>query len=374
MAGNAVAHAAIQSPIQISSAHPGPAVLSAIIGSATAVAGILLKDFAFAILAEKRLRKRSEAHVYRQYLAPMSAASEKLMWRSREIFVDMRHNFLKTTALPLEFNRYKRRSTLYRIATLVGWIRGMSLELAAAPRGATPALAPLARQIAEFQSALADGPYVERHRLEQVCAIWGIDLSGASSADLRKLAFQFETALHSAAGNTSDTPLSSLPDDNQYILCDLLMRFVCNSLGIAFVERDIVSSRTPRVINALTYREALLYRDWQDALGDAMLLPDPDSSRRYKVIGYEAFCELLDNSPTPWMKVLSSSIDDIDFDTVDKNDFRAQQLRNLSRSVAGILIEIHKHKEERFLVSAETAKAAREMLRDIDSGQMSNQP
>ncbi|WP_204320594.1 hypothetical protein, partial [Klebsiella pneumoniae] len=75
--------------------------------------------------------------VYRQYLAPLSESCEKIVWRSKEIFIDKRHAFLKTSTLPLDFNAYKRISTLYRIATLIGWIRGMNLELRALPRGKT---------------------------------------------------------------------------------------------------------------------------------------------------------------------------------------------------------------------------------------------
>ncbi|WP_204283133.1 hypothetical protein, partial [Klebsiella pneumoniae] len=89
------------------------------------------------------------------------------------IFIDKRHAFLKTSTLPLDFNAYKRISTLYRIATLIGWIRGMNLELRALPRGKTNVATPISKQIAAFQKALADGPHVELHRLTRLSALWG---------------------------------------------------------------------------------------------------------------------------------------------------------------------------------------------------------
>jgi hypothetical protein len=48
---------------------------------------------------------------------------------------------LKT--LPLIFNEYKRKSTLYRIASLLGWIRAIHLELSALPRGTSGFLTPV---------------------------------------------------------------------------------------------------------------------------------------------------------------------------------------------------------------------------------------
>ena len=94
----------------------------------------------------------------------------------------------------------------------------------------------------------------------------------------------------------------------------------------------------------LSYREALLYRDWQDALGDAMIERDPDSVRRFRIIGYEKFTQLL-ATEAPWFKVLSKSIDDIDFDEIDPSDFRSQQLRDLSAAVASILIGVSNTKD-----------------------------
>lgn len=94
------------------------------IGAAAAVSGILIKDLGLSVLTERRGRKRSEAEVYRQYLAPLANACEKVVWRCHEVFVKRRHRFLRVSTLPLEFNAYKRQSTLYRLACVIGWIRG----------------------------------------------------------------------------------------------------------------------------------------------------------------------------------------------------------------------------------------------------------
>jgi hypothetical protein len=108
---------------------------------------------------------------------------------------------------------------------------------------------------------------------------------------------------------------------------------------------------------ALSYREALIYRDWQDAIGDAMLEADPDSVRRFKIIGYQKFEEILEGNSL-WMKAFKGSIDDIDFDATDPNDFRAKQLRDLSSGVSEILVRLSET-DERDLISEAVLKAAR---------------
>ncbi len=324
------------------------------------MAVVLIKDFGLELLREHRVRRRSEADIYRQYLGPMSAACEKIMWRSREIFVEKRHSFLKTSTLPLDFNAYKRQSTLYRIATLVGWIRGMSLELSAAPHRSSRFIAPIAKEISAFQKALADGPHVERRRLDQMCAIWAIDLSALTEDQLARLAMRFEIALHTAAGGilrANPNYLRDLTRQEQITLCTALSAFLCESAGCRTVSPAAVEETIELAIGGLSYREALLYRDWQDALGDAMLVQDADSTRRFKIIGYEAFGELL-KSPSPWIQVLATSIDDIDFDEVDPNDFRSKQLQDISAAVAAILIRISESKDDRFLVDEACLQAA----------------
>ncbi len=64
---------------------------------------------------------------------------------------------------PLGYNEYKRTSTLYRIATFLGWVRALNIELSALSRNADRASS-VYQAIEEAQKALADGPHVELHR------------------------------------------------------------------------------------------------------------------------------------------------------------------------------------------------------------------
>lgn len=323
------------------------ALWAAAIGAGSALLVSFLKDYLFERLKERRARQQSEADIYRQYLAPLCEACEKIVWRSKEIFIDKRHAFLKTSTLPLDFNAYKRTSTLYRIATLIGWIRGMTLELRALPRGKTNFASPISKQIAAFQKALADGPHVELHRLTRLSALWGIDLSQLDQAQQAALAMRFEVEAHAATdGQLKSNPdhLRALSAEEKLEICLPLSAYLAKEVGTLAPDGDVIRETIECAVGGLSYREALLYRDWQDALGDAMIERDPDSVRRFRIIGYEKFTQLL-ATEAPWFKVLSKSIDDIDFDEIDPSDFRSQQLRDLSAAVASILIGVSNTKD-----------------------------
>lgn len=342
---------------------PQATVLAAVIGAGVALGTLLIKDILLEWWREGRAAERSGREVYRQYLAPLSDTCEKIVWRSSEIFLQKRHSFLKTATLPVEFNGYKRRSTLFRIATLIGWIRAMNLELAAIPRTKKAYTSPISENIVAFQRALADGPHVELQRLRQMCAIWKIDLSGQDSSSLGRLASRFEDELHAAVGSelrSDENALRALDRGEQVKIFKHLAQFLCQQLNQTLISPALVDGSLAQAIRGLSYREALIYRDWQDALGDTMLVSDSDSSRRYKTIGYGAFEALLAPPTTPWMKVFATSIDDIDFDEIDPNDFRSMQLKGIASAAASVLISIADSKH-RDLVKSDTLREAKKL-------------
>jgi hypothetical protein len=95
------------------------------------------------------------------------------------------------------------------------------------------------------------------------------------------------------------------------------------------------------LVGCLGYREALIYREWQDAIGDAVITKDEHSSaRRYRIIGFQQFEEMLVSGAFSWVEPLREFIEDIDFDMPDASDERHQHLRDLAKAVAELLIAI----------------------------------
>lgn len=319
-------------------------LLSALIGAGTALTVMLIKDGLLEWLKSRRAHKLSDAEIFQRYLGPLADACGKLMWRSKEIFVDDRNAFLKLSTLPANFNAYKRLSTLYRIATLIGWIRGMDLELSSLAAHNPGYVPPIAKQIAAFRSALADGPDVERDRLLQLCEIWSLDITNIPEATLAKVAIRVEVKLHALIAEQKTDLKTMLAEQNrgQDWVVGELAKFAAAELGVPSLAMDAAYRSTTKVMESLAYREALIYREWQDAIGDAMIDRDRDSPRKFRIIGFAAFSELIAKSEHLWFQVFATSLDDIDFEKPDRRDFRAHQLRKVANAVGAMVIAIDK--------------------------------
>jgi hypothetical protein len=343
---NAKIHAAplLRPPAPATNSLWSAAPLSAFIGAGSALTVMLIKDGLLDWLKTRRAHKLSDAEIFQRYLGPLGEACGKLMWRSKEIFVDDRNAFLKLSTLPANFNAYKRLSTLYRIASLIGWIRGMDLELSSHAAHNPGYVAPIAKQIAAFCSALADGPDVERDRLLQLCKTWSLDLTGISEKTLAKVGIRVEVKFHSLiAAQINDVETMSVeraPGTER--LVSELAKFIADELGLPRPDMKAAIASTAEVMESLAYREALIYREWQDAIGDAMIERDRDSPRKFRIIGFAAFSELMEKPEHIWFKVFATSLDDIDFENPDRRDFRAHQLRKIANAVGAILVAIDK--------------------------------
>lgn len=330
--------------------------LAALVGAASALAVTLVKDGLLEWVKARRASRRSDAEIFQRYMGPLADACEKLMWRSKEIFVDDRSAFLKLSTLPANFNAYKRLSTLYRIASLIGWIRGMDLELSSLAAHNPGYVPPIAAQIAAFRSALADGPDVERDRLLQLCEIWSIDVAEVPEPTLAKVGLRLEVKLHALIAAQHSDMAGMLSDKRcgQDWVVDQLARFVAEELGVERPRSDLVDRSVRKTIESLAYREALIYREWQDAIGDAMIVRDPDSPRRFRIIGFAAFSELIEKREHPWFQVFATGLDDIDFEQPDRRDVRAHQLRKIANAVGAMLAAIDR--------SARTSPVSRQTL------------
>ena len=336
---------------------------SALIGAISALIAPFVKDVLIQLWNEKRAKLDSQHEIFRNYAAPLTASSEKLIWRFSEIFLGNRHYFLKVAAMPFIYNEYKRKSTLYRIASLLGWIRAIHLELSALPRGASGFLTSISEAIGKIQGALADGPHVEVHRLEQLCAVWRLEIGSLLGEQKKSLATKVEVKLYELAGD-------NLKHDSRYIgnmtaeekakVCRSLANFLCDELRRAKLDEGVISETMNQAVAAMSYREALIYRDWQDAIGDAMLEKDPDSVRRFRIAGYAKFEEILRGEP-PWIEVFRESINDIDFECIDPTDFRAKQLKDLSIAVSKLLISISRT-EEKDLIDKSAFEVANKLV------------
>jgi hypothetical protein len=242
---------------------------------------------------------------------------------------------------PKDYNPYKRLSTLYRIAALLGWVRAINLELSALPRGGFGATSPVFNALAKVQSAMADGHDVEGRRFDFFCKTCGIDLSAIDDAQSVSLAASFEVAMYAMTGDDLKINhrhlLSSSPLQQEFV-CRGLLQFLSDKQLACSLDDQGFRSVLASLVGCLGYREALIYRDWQDAIGDAVLAKDEHSTaRQYRIIGFEEFEQLMVSGTFNWIEPLREFIEDVDFETFDLADERPRHLRDFAKGVAAVL-------------------------------------
>lgn len=339
-------------------------IVSALVGAGTALITLAFKDYVFVRVLRRDQKVTSEQEVLRLYVAPLITACEKLVWRFSEIFLASRHQFLKSATLPLTYNEYKRGSTLFRIAVLLGWMRAIQLELNALPRGGLGFHTALGDGLEAVRVALADGPAVEVRRLHHLGSLWKLPTPPGEAE--QKLAFQLEVALYKEAGDQlrdDEEYLRTLPRDHKLRIVRAVADMLCQAVGRSRLSDDVLNETVEQAIHGMGYRQALIYRDWQDAIGDSMLHLDEQSDRRFATIGFVQFSEKLAGDSL-WMSVFRNLIVDIDFDEVDSSDFRADQLRALCVAVSRILTVLSATRDADLIdpVALKTAQQLAELI------------
>ena len=343
----------------------------ALIGVASALLTIILKDVGLHFWKEARADRKTAIEIYRNYSDPLLSASESLFWRLRETLIDAgRGSYLKTSGSASYFDNYKFKSTLYRLAVLVGWVRAYRRELTFLSLAGDQYLKPLTEALSRFEAALADGAHVEVQRVKSVAALWEIPLP-QDGKDLSKIAVEVERIIKSAGSEKDGIQalLVNLEDAEQVNICQKISDYLSSEARINQIPREIVSETRARAVRSLSIREAWLYRDFQSGIGDMMICEISGANRRFDVLGFKAFEELLhrdDDETKRWMQRLVRVFDGLDISGADKFDARVVMLEHTFLATIDILIALTEIDKGRTAFAEGTLREARRVRRDTN--------
>lgn len=314
--------------------------------------------------------KQSAKIIYRRYADPLAAASEKLLWRFKEIFSEEGWgSYLNPPDPVTDFENYKKTSTIYRLAVVLAWIRALRRELTVLTLDKPHKVYPFNKAILEFESSLADGPHVEIARNESLCKLWELDPPlNEKQARLvgRKVESHIKRVLHDDAVDNA----IQLDDQKRSKLCHDVSEIICKEYNIAPVPSQILKETEVRAIRQIAIREAWLYRDWQAGIGDLMIRRLEQGVRRFEVIGYAEFENILkaeEKNMQMWIKRLDRLFDMVDVSGGDRFDARVQQLRNVMAATAQIVLTLAKVSGNNRAVSEETLFLATKIVKKANS-------
>lgn len=340
-----------------------PTTKAALIGATVTLLGYFIRDFAIALWHERKKSEKDLLAVFQRYADPLSSAATSLLWRLKEIFsAEGRGAYLKGDAPPNTYNEYKKVSTLYRIASLIGWIRAFRRELSFLRVKDKAGFQSMQCALDEFESALADGPQMELERLGLLAKLWLLEMPADESAK-SALGVELEHTVHQQFHQEAvDGETTVSPEVKERISC-AVANALCARLNIKRLSADVINETKAKAFDIITIKETWFYRDWQAALGDVMTKEVNGSSRRFDVIGFGEFESIWlsnDENGKIWLSRLNRIIDDLD--VLISDDCQVKQLQKILDATARLVKALSTISTSREIISEPTLNAADEVL------------
>lgn len=317
-------------------------IQAALIASVVTILGIILKDLAFQQLAENRESKKDEKNIYGRYAEPLAKSAESLFWRLNEVFnVKGRAHFLIRSDVVTDFEDYKYVSTLYRLASLLGWVYAIKKEQSYLKPTNSVSSNKISEALLSIESGLSDGPHVETERLKRIANLWGLEVSDEVTP---KLSISLERVIKSNLKKNEVALATELNSDKLFDLCKECAELLCNELNCSMLSDEILSETQAQAARRFSIREAWIYRDWQVGIGELMITKSESDARDYDVIGYKEFEAMLksdDDELSLWISRIENTFKDLDVALEDGQDVRVNQIRATFKAIAKLIIAIN---------------------------------
>lgn len=341
-------------------------VIAAMIGAVVALIVVLLRDLFVRYVFEQRSEKKTAIEIFRRYADPLSTSATSLLWRLNEILNQPgRGAFLRKDVAPTKFVSYKRLSTIYRVAALLGWIQAFRRELSFLRSKDDSRLRKIKESLRSLERALADGSHVEKRRIDSLLDLWKHTFEPIEDEVMRaRVEIGLDHELKEFLHQSNVQLATELPGDQQVVLCSRLAGVIANTLGVTVPSDAIVRETHARAIQSIALREAWLYRDWQAGIGDLMIISAPIGGRQFEVIGYREFENLYregDDEQKRWISRVEAIVDDLDTTANDRYDVRLEQLRNTIQATADLLLSLAEAEKHLKIFLANTLNLAKEI-------------
>jgi len=309
----------------------------AIASFVTVILTFIVKDYWIPIWLEKNKTARDNKRFFLKYKTPLLEATDALSYRLGEIFSN-RSFFLLKDAPQTEFYKYKYISTIYRLCSVIGWIRAVKLESINIVMPTIELNRTLEDSINEFNKSLADGQHIELAVIKNVCNTWDLDISKLSEKQLKDLGCELDDIMQEFFYNYK----KELASDLEIVVQQELMLRIRGKIYLA-IGMDKSDSNLPNlslVIKEVSIKQALIYRDWQQAIGDLMIKKSEATLRMYDVIGFKEFENIYTNGSEEqklWIKRIERLFAGVDIKIIEeKFDSRISQLKNINLSAINL--------------------------------------
>lgn len=345
-------------------------VVTTLLGTVTGLVIAVVSSLLIPMFMKRQEKIEQKRDIYEKYAQPLGADAANLLWRLNEILFDQRAHYLREDAPSTPFNEYKVISTCYRIAVLLGWIRAIRLEQSYLLFGDSATFDNIRDAVSRLEIALADSPPVEIEAMKSLARIWNIDVPNDPES-AKRIAAQVNAELQhflSKFDLTRYQQFAELGESQGREVARRAADVMACEVGVQALADARVQETWQEALRCISVKQAWIYREWQQAIGNLMIRKIGGAIRRFDIIGYAEFEAMVrdpkmdKNEP---LTRLRHMIVGIDVNQPVSTDYRVTQLRLVANAVASLVCAIETMELERRIVDKTTCEMARKFLREI---------
>ncbi|CAM1361294.1 conserved hypothetical protein [Tenacibaculum sediminilitoris] len=319
-------------------------IISAGIGAISALAVVLIEG-----RREKKKEKQNEYDTYKKYSKPIMFAAETLAWRINEILT-FNAAFLLPDAPENGFFKYKFDSTVYRLCALIGWIRAAQKEHSYLEGFGNTKNAKVRESIISLQKVLADGSQVEVSIIEELSKLYNIPIKELSDKVRSEIGVECERIVFKYIPDQVKKNVALLKDKEQLKLVNEVIDLICEKTQSTKLEKKEIKKKLDIAIDEIAREFCWIYRDWQNAIGDEMLIKLNDSYRYYDVIGFSAFMDK--NAENVWLQKVNNLFANLDISIDNRFDSRVGQIKDIYIALINLIQELNNSIEDEQAISS----------------------
>jgi len=303
-----------------------PKIVAAIIVASISFLLFVLKDIGLDLYNRFKSERRSKKVAFQIYAIPLLSSIEAILRRLEEI-IELRGHYLLDSSPKNKFNTYKLISTNYRFCTLLAWLRALKIEFDKTDLKQISKYNSIDNAILKVESALADGQSMEIQIFVELSNLWNYNYSRLNKKQKRIIGIEVENLIYAAVYPNAKELARELNQPKQIELLQNISRTIANYLQVEECSNESINSTCERAIIEISLTENWIYRDWQSAIGNIMLIETTESHRRFDVLGFDEYEEIFLSNENKWVNRVKGLFSNLNFQTNHKYDARLKQIK-----------------------------------------------
>lgn len=325
-------------------------IVTVIVASITTLVTTSIKD----MYIKKRSKAENEKSIYQRYSKPLQKSLEKLIWRLIEI-TKTKDLHLKYDIEGSDYSNYKYLSTIYRFMSVFAWLRLAGRELTYYKVSKEKHIIDLNNAIFQFKSSIADGRGSETERLKNILVHYKHDISILDRTQIENIGSKIDNyLLKSCSKNYSKL-------SNKAEIIDSVLEIINDELGLKLMN-DFSSDLEK--ITLIT--ECWIYRDWQDSIGDFMLV-EGNNNDKAKVMSFRDFEQLYEReNKDRWIKRSENLFKNFCVGNNELHDYRVIQMRKILKEAYLLLLALDEIKVDGSIIKHKTKIELKQELLNLE--------